>query len=511
VPNISRRISAAALTCLCAACAMNPAPEPPEPVALPVAELPAAFAGSTADGSHAPLEWWRAFGDPVLDEVVETVIDSNFDMAAAVARLQQARTGAHLAGAAILPVVSLGAHVDTFDTPINAGFGAQLQELGLDRLLAGAGDGLALPDRLGLTTYALSANFAYELDFWGRNRHASLAAGSSLLASEADAHTVRIGILAETITAYFDIVALRRQIVIGDEIAAVLLERERLAESRYDRGLADSLELQLVREALRDMQAGLPRLDTQLAAAEGRLAVLMGGYREDVAAVLPDALAPEPGDGDLPVGVPARLLQQRPDVLAARHRLVEAGHHVEVRRAALLPSLSFAGTIGLQTTDVAGLFDVRQWFSNLAANLLAPVFDGGRLGGEVALAQARFDELAAAYGRTVVTAVSEVETALITLRNEARRSDLLAARHAEAQSSLALRSERYASGLGGYAAFLDASRTLLDVESAMAGSDRDLAMARLAVHRALGGAWTAASAADERLPLAGGASVTGRQ
>ena len=113
--------------------------------------------------------------------------------------------------------------------------------------------------------------------------------------------------------------------------------------------------------------------------------------------------------------------------------------------------------------------------------------------------------------RTVVTAVSEVETALITLRNEGRRRDLLAARRAEAQSSLALRSERYASGLGGYAAFLDASRTLLDVESAMAGSDRDLAVARLAVHRALGGAWTAAAAPDERLPLGGGAADTDRQ
>ena len=483
------------MTCLCAACAVNPTPEPPEPVARLVAELPPAFVGSTADGSYAPLEWWRAFSDPVLNEVVETVVASNFDMAAAVARLQQARTAAHLAGAAILPVVQVGAHVDTFDTPTNAGFGAQLQELGLDRLLAGAGDGLALPDRLGLTNYALSANFAYELDFWGRNRHASLVAGSSLLASEADVHTVRIGILAETITAYFDIVTLRRQIVIGDEIAAVLLERERLVESRYDRGLADSLELHLVREAVREMQAGLPHLDTQLAAAKGRLAILMGGYREDVAAILPEALAPEPADDDVPAGIPVHLLQQRPDVLAAGHRLAEAGHHIDVRRAALLPSLSLAGTIGLQTTDVAGLFDVRQWFSNLAANLLAPVFDGGRLGSEVARAQARFDELAAAYGRTVVTAVNEVETALITLRNERRRRDLLAARHAEAQSSTALRSERYAAGLGGYAAFLDASRTLLDVESALVGSERDLAVARLAVHRALGGAWTAAAAA----------------
>ena len=167
------------------------------------------------------------------------------------------------------------------------------------------------------------------------------------------------------------------------------------------------------------------------------------------------------------------------------------GHDVEARRAELMPSLSFGGSIGLQSVDAAGLFNVRQWFGNLLANLLVPVFDGDRLAANVALAHARFDELAAAYGRTVVTAVNEVEAALAELRNEAQTRALLAARREEARETRELRLRQYGSGLSGYADVLEASRTLLRVESALAGAERDLALARLAVHRALGGAWTA--------------------
>ena len=154
-----------------------------------------------------------------------------------------------------------------------------------------------------------------------------------------------------------------------------------------------------------------------------------------------------------------------------------------------MPSLSLSGAVGLQTTDVGGLFNVQQWFGNLISNLLAPVFDGDRLAGNVALAHARFNELAAVYGRTVVTAVNEVESALAGLRSEDRRHALLSARREEARETLALRSQRYQSGVGGYADFLDALRTLLTVESALSDSERSLALARLAVHRALGGAW----------------------
>ena len=487
---LPRALPAVLLACLCGSCALASRPALPELTDQPVTELPGSFAATAAPGSHQPLEWWRAFNDPVLDDVVESVLASNYDIAGAVARVQQARIRARLAEAPILPIVRMGAGVDSFDVPINAGIGAQLGELGLDEAFGDAPGGFTLPERIGLTTYSLYADFAYELDFWGRVRHASLAAGADLGASESDAHAARIGVLTETIAAYFDIVDFRRQIAIAAEMVSTLEEREYLVETRYDRGLTDSLDLYRVRQDLRDTQARLPQLDAGLAAAEARLAVLLGGYREDAAGLLPDALSPERIADPAPAGVPADLLVQRPDVRAAGLRLEAAAHDIEARRAALLPSLSLSGAVGLQTTDVGGLFNVQQWFGNLISNLLAPVFDGDRLAGDVALAHARFNELAAAYGRTVVTAVNEVESALAGLRSGERRHALLSARREEARETLALRSRHYQSGVGGYADFLDALRTLLTVESALSDSERSLALARLAVHRALGGAWT---------------------
>lgn len=445
-------------------------------------EVPAGFAESAPDGAYEPEKWWRTFADPVLDEVVESVLASNFSVAEAVARVEQARTRARLAGAAILPTVGARASVDTTDQPTNAAIGAQLDELGLD---------FPLPDRIGITTWSLGADFAYEADFWGRIRHASLAAGSELLASESDLRAAHIGVLAQTISAYFEIGHLRRQLGVARRQVETLEERERLVASRYERGLAHSLELHRVRQILRGAEAGIPQLENQLAEAESGLAILLGGYREDVAAILPDSPAPEASPDPAPAGIPADLLLQRPDVQAAGHRLEAAGHAVEARRAALMPQLSISGSIGLLSTEVGGLFDVKQWFTNLTSNLLRPVFDGGRLANNVKMAEARFDELAAAYGQTVVTAVNEVEAALSSLRNERRRRELLAVQHEEALASRNLQSRRYESGISGYGDLLDATGNLLEAEAALATSERNLALARLAIHRALGGSWTA--------------------
>ena len=486
------KLMQAAPLLLLSACSLAPGPSLPEPVA----QMPDDFSARLQPGTYEPLEWWTTFRDPVLDAVVDSVLAANFDLAAGVARVQQARARARMARADLFPSVGASAAVNDIDTPTDAGIGAQIQALGL----GSPGDtiaGFALPERIELTTYSVSADFAYELDFWGRARNDARAAGSEYLASESDFHAARIGILAETIATYFDIVSLRRQTELAGETVDVLLERESLASTRYDRGLIDSWTLSQVRQDLRNTQAGLPQLETQLTSAEARLAVLIGGYREDVEALLPEALAPEPAADPVPAGVPADLLFQRPDVRAAGQRLDAARYSIGARRAQLLPSLSLSGSIGLASADAGELFNAQQWFTNLITNLTAPIFQAGRLRNNLALAEGRFDEAAAAYGRAVVTAVNEVETALAGLENETRRHAFLASQRDEALATRDLQSQRYESGVVGYTDYLDALRTLLNVEAALAGATRDLALARLAVHRSLGGAWAAPEAVPE--------------
>ena len=463
---------------LVAGCSLAPGPSVP----APVAELPDRFEASDVAGSHDATEWWTTFQDPALNTVIDSVLAANFDLAEAVARVQQARAQAGIARAPLMPAIQASASVSDTDTPSNAGFGQQFREIAGDEV-----PGFQFPERLGIETWSLGVDFAYELDFWGRARNDSRAAGHEYLASESDYHAARIGVLSETITTYFEIADLRRRTALARETVDVLLEREELAETRYDRGLVTSFELYQVRQERQNTQAALPQLESQLANAEGRLAVLVGGFRAKLDAILPDSLAPMPSSDPVSAGVPADLLVQRPDVRAAGLRLDAARFTIGARRAEMLPSLSFSGTIGVQSAEADGLFNVDQWFRNLLGNLTAPIFQGGRIRNNIALAHARFGQVAAAYGRTVVTAVHEVEAALTALGNEGRRHDFLTSQREEAIASVELQSRRYAAGVGGYIDYLDAVRALLGVESTLGRRRRDLALARLAVHRSLAG------------------------
>ncbi len=488
---LARAGAVAAILCH-SACSFTPAPSLPEPVA----GLPDSFEGSGESHAHRAREWWTTFQDPVLNAVVDSVMAANFDLAEAVARVQQARAQAGIARAGRLPAINATASLSETDNPSNVGLGQQFSQIAGDLLPAdtarpGGGRIEALPTRLETRTWSLGASFAYELDFWGRARNDARSAGLGYLASESDYDAARIGVLAETISTYFEIVDLRRRAVLAREAVDLLLEREELTDSRYGRGLVTSQDLYRARQDLWGAQSALPRIESRLVNAEGRLAVLAGGFRDKLRAILTDSLAPLPSNDPVSTGVPADLLAQRPDVRAAGLRLDAARFRIGARRAEMLPSLSFSGIIGVQSVDAGELFDVGQWFSNLIGNLTTPIFGRGRIRGNIAHAQARFALAAAAYGRAVVTAVHEVEAALVALDNEGRRHEFLMLQREDALASVALQSRRYAAGVGSYIEYLDAARALLGVESTLAGGRRDLALARLALHRALGGDWTA--------------------
>ncbi len=491
------RYSVLASILLFSACSL--APNRNLPVLESVPEAPGAFAAAVADsGAYRPLSWWKSFEDPVLDRVIEEVLSSNFDLAGAVARVQQAQSRAGVSRASAFPLLQPSVSVNDFEGPTNAGIGAQLEEVGLDPEALSAA-GVEIPDRLGLTTYTLSMEFAYELDFWGRNRNDTRSAEAELAATEADYLSARMGVLAETVRTYLEISGLLRQQALSGEIVAVLQQQESLAESRYERGLIELGDLHAARRRLREAQAELPQIEALQADAEGRLWILMGGFRADLAHTLADSTGPSPALDPVPAGIPADLMVQRPDVLAALQRVEAARFSVGARRADLLPRLSLQGAIGLQSTDTGEWFDPDQWFRDLTANLLGPVFQGARIRNNIAIAEARLNEAAAAYGRSVVTAVNEVESALVGLDASRRRHALLATISDESRIESALQEQRYVSGVGAYEAFLAAEQSRLAAQSMLAAAERDLGYARLVLHRALGGTWTATD--SERLML----------
>ena len=472
------------------ACSLVPAAPESGAMADIAGDASGGAGGEAPVGRIEPARWWEAFNDPALDLIVEAALESNFDLAEAVARVEQARVRARIAVGARLPSLSASLAADAYDVPANAALGAQLDELGIDSDTFDAFN-VTFPDRLDLTTYTLGANFSYELDFWGRNRNDARAAGAETLAVEADLQAARIGVVAETVGAYLEVADLRSQRDLTAEIVGILKEQEALDTIRYERGLIDIRELYASRRQLIDARTQLPRIEGRLANAEGRLWILLGGYREDLNAALPDSLAPLAPLDSLPEGIPAKLLMQRPDVSAARERVEAARYSLGARRAERLPSLSISGSIGVMSTQSGEWFDADQWFRNLTVNLLGPVFERGRLRGNIALAEARIDEAAAAYGRAVVTAVHEVRATLAGLSASELAVARLTAVTGQAAAEAALQARRYASGVSDYAAYLAAARNHAALQAGLAAGRRDLGYARLALHRALGGAWTA--------------------
>ncbi|MGF1606463.1 MAG: efflux transporter outer membrane subunit [Rhodothalassiaceae bacterium] len=474
-----------------AGCSFEPAAQRPAVTQA----LPEAFAQADAAGPYRPSGWWRSFQDPTLTALIDQAVQRNFQLEEAIARVEQAAAQRRVAGAGLIPDVTLDAQGQYQNQPADAfagGFGS-----GGGGGMSGDGSGGVPPDatagqdRISFDTYSSSLQLSYELDFWGRVRNSINAAEARLDASVGDLQTALLSVITNTIRAYLDIAALEQRLDLSRRIVGLLEDRAQLTERRYQRGLVDSFELYSIRGQLRRLQASLPQLENQIYAAQARLAVLIGSYPEDVVDRLGRAgplrlrIPAEP----IPPGLPPALLIQRPDVRAAWLRLEAQRRDVGVQRAALFPQVTLSGGGGLQGGSPQGLVDPNSWFANFIGNLTAPLFTGGRIRGQIAAAEAGLAAQGAAYARTVLTAFEEVETALKDHETALRRYRLLKQESRTAEASADLQLRRYREGTGSYLGFLDARRNFLEARREVVQAERGLAEARLSVHRALGGAW----------------------
>ena len=350
------------------------APEPAVPAVAAVPPVAYAYAESAAE--YRPEAWWQAFEDPVLDRLVEDALGRNLDIAEAAARVAQASAQARLARSALLPSANGSAGYSFSSTPLDgSAFGD----------LAGGGGGI---DRIENESYTLSLGASYELDLFGRARNDLGAARRDAIAAAQDLRSVRLATAAETIGAYFDIVDTRRQIALTVGTADILQDRAARTNDRFERGLAESFELYQVRQDLRGVEASLPQLESALAAQEGRLAILLGTSREDVAQRLRTELQPRLDFDPVPSGLPSELLAQRPDIGAAWARLEASRLRIGARRAERYPAPSLSGSLGTQGASLGGAFDfINNWAASLAASIVAPLFDGGRISANIAAAR----------------------------------------------------------------------------------------------------------------------------
>lgn len=459
----------------------------PTPEVEPTVAPPPAFSESGA--VEMPERWWSAFGDPVLDSLVERALSSNLDLASTWYRLREAEAVAERAGADLLP--SLDADATGRVRRADAGGLGDFTEPGDDP--TDDPDDPDVPDdgdvssetrqeelRLGLTA-------TYEVDLWGRIRSRADAERLRFEATRLEVRTAALSLSAEVVRTYFQVVEARDQIALLDSQIEANETVGRLLENRFGSGQVRAVDVLRQRQLVESTREERLGVQSRLRVLEHLLAVLVGRPPKDdvgVAATLP-ALPPLPA-----TGVPAELLRRRPDVARA-HRLLEAADRdLAAAVAARYPRLSLTASVTTSNEGAEELFE--DFTRTLVGNLLAPVFRGGDLEAEVDRSEAVRAQRLYRWGQTTLDALREVEDALARERfQEERVASLERQVRWTEQSYDQLRIE-YFNGLGDYVDVLLAQTEKQRLRRDLVSARRELLERRVVLYRALAGGFDVA-------------------
>jgi NodT family efflux transporter outer membrane factor (OMF) lipoprotein len=473
--NAMRRLTpslliAASLTL--AGCAVGPDYHRSDlPVPARFARKEAVSASSTA-GIAAPvpadMQFWQAFGDPQLTQLVEQALAANNDLRSALANYDRAAALLREARFDYVPTITASAQ----------GGHQTLSEL------------QAVPGTpRSFRSYEIEANASWELDLWGRVRREVESARANTAASRADLAALQVSIAGETASTYVQLRGLQERLRVARENANNQRETLNLVEARYKAGRDTDYELALARSQFETTSARAPALEAQVAVAEHRLAVLTGRPPEALIAEL-DAPRPLPAlPADIDPGTPADLIRRRPDIAAAEERLHSATARVGVATADLFPKFSLSGLIGTQAFAPSALFHSGTGMNSAFLGIDWSFLDIGRVRARIAASRADAAGLLAQYQQTVLLALEDTENALI--RDARTRSEDAQLERAARDSAEAARLARvrYQAGIIGLFETLDAERQMLSAQDAAADSRTRSATAAVALYQALAGGW----------------------
>lgn len=460
-------VSAAALSV--AACSFAPAYRRP----TVVAPKDFRFASPGETTSVADLPWWEIFKDPTLQALIREALVANQDLAIAAARVDQARAAVGIARADLYPQIAASA---------NGAYGQPVS----DRILSGATNagpsaGKAQP------FYSASLSAAWELDLWGRVRNSRDAAFADLLATEDGRRAVVLALVSGVAQTYLDLRTLDLQLDIARSNTRTRQETLDLFEARARGGIGSDLEVNQARSDLAVTQAAIPQTEALIWMKEHEICVLLGRAPGPIPRGA--ALVDTPVPPVLPQGVPAQLLERRPDVLAAEQAIVAAAKRVGVAVANRLPSFSLTGLIGLEARTVPDLLTADALAWSAGVGLLAPIFQGGRLASAEEASRAVLVETIASYRKAVQIALRDVADAYA---GTLKLRDVRAARETQVKASTEaskLAFARYQGGVSTYLEVLDAQRSLFDAQLTLANALRDELASVVQLYRALGGGW----------------------
>ena len=429
--------------------------------ALPVAwnaPLPAGVAVLPQADDLA--RWWERFGDPQLSALVAQALQAHPSALSAQAALRQARAQARVQAAGMLPDVSLSGSAQ--------------------RSRSGGQTG---------NSFQVGLDAGWEPDLFGRLDAGVQASQADARAAQASLEQVHVSLSAEVALQYIALRSLQQRLAIAQRNLETQQQTLQIADWRVQAGLATSLVAEQARAAAEQTAAQVPQLQANVAQARHALAVLTGQAPAalDAALAAPQAV-PQPSQA-LALDIPADTLRQRPDVRVAQERVQAALARVSQADAARYPSLRRSGSLGLRALTLGALGDSASLVHSLLGSVAVPLFDGGATQAQVQVQQAALEQARQAYQLAVLTALKEVEDALVALQGEAARLAHLQQATQAAGNAALLAQQRYASGLIDFASVLETQRTQLATQDALATSQANLGSNHVRLFKALGGGW----------------------
>ncbi len=363
----------------------------------PALDIPNAYqaAGRTAVDAPPPLDWWRGFRSAELTGLMEEAQTVNLDIAAAVARFRQADAQARVAGAALLPSLS-GAGSETYS-----------------RTSGSSASGLTNGGR-EVVNYSSSLSASYQLDFWGQNRDALQAAEETAIGNRFDREVVALTTLTSVATAYFQVLASQDRIRTAEQNIASASRILDAIQQRFKAGTGTDLDVAQQESVVANQRAAIPPLRQTLDQNINALALLVSRPRESVRVTggsMNRIALPR-----VTPGLPSELLTQRPDIRRQEAQLASATANVGSARAQFFPTIQLTGQGGYQSSALVSLFQPHAAFFSMMGGLTQPIFDGGRILGNFEFNQAKQDELLQTYRKTVISAFTDVDNALYSIR-----------------------------------------------------------------------------------------------
>lgn len=432
---------------LLSGCSLAPVFDEPE------LALPAHWGAPAERGLPLTPDWWTLFGSGELDRLVQQAQRDNLDLATAMSRVRQADIQARIAGASLLPSL----------------------------------DGSFRNNSSSAARYSAGLSASYELDVWGRNRDSRDSGALSAQATAYERDSVALTVNASVATSYFKVLELRERLRLAEENLANAEQVMRMVDAKVRLGAGTELDHVQQQTLVEQRRAALPALRQQVATAETALALLLGEAPQGIAArieaaSLHELTLPDP----VAAGLPSELLLRRPDLRRAETQLRAANANIGVARAALFPSISLSASASLQDAALSGLGSAGL-ATSFGASLLQPIFRGGALRGQVALSEERYVELLAGYRQTILSALKDVEDALVTVREGQLQYASQRQVLANAERTFQLAESQYRAGASDLLTVLNAQQTLFSARDTFLQNTSAQLQNQVALFKALGG------------------------